>query len=166
MLLIIWWFLTIISWKIDSFLPKCLCCFQDDQFILQSSLVLCHCPGHCLMYLRKEIKQEIVLFFPTVNSFGMFAHKPLSYWVAGCFGTSSGLRSLHTQLVWSILPRVTVSSRDALHEHFSFFGWILSVWRECISCIPYHIQMEEFRNFVLIRTYFQKRFTLKERCRY
>lgn len=64
MLLIIWWFLTIISWKIDSFLPKCLCCFQDDQFILQSSLVLCHCPGHCLMYLRKEIKQEIVLFFP------------------------------------------------------------------------------------------------------
>lgn len=55
---------------------------------------------------------------------------------------------------------------DALHEHFSFFGWILSVWRECISCISYHIQMEEFRNFVLIRTYFQKRFTLKERCRY
>lgn len=105
-------------------------------------------------------------FSPTVNSFGMFAHKPLSYWVAGCFGTSSGLRSLHTQLVWSILPRVTVSSRDALHEHFSFFGWILSVWRECISCISYHIQMEEFRNFVLIRTYFQKRFTLKELCRY
>lgn len=48
----------------DSFLPKCLCRFQDDQFILQSSLVLCHCPGHCLTYLRKEIKKEIVPFFP------------------------------------------------------------------------------------------------------
>lgn len=47
----------------DSFLPKCLCRFQDYQLILQSSLVLCHCLGHCLMYLRKEIKQEIVLFY-------------------------------------------------------------------------------------------------------